>query len=171
MTERVGTLEEGFLGRRRPLGASRLLWEVGEDGADLNELRGRLGLDPGYASRLVWRLEDEGIVVAQAHPADRRRRWLRPTAAGIAEMRELDRLSDLATAALLGGIPVGRRGRPLADVAEVKRSLRATLVEIEVEDPRHPDVARSFARYAEELDARFEGASTLAGASRPTRGS
>ena len=72
-------------------------------------------------------------------------------------MRELDRLSDLAAAALLGEVPVGSRGRLLAAVAEVERSLRATLVEIGVEDPRHPDVLRSFARYAEELDARFEG--------------
>lgn len=157
VTDRVGALEEGFLGRGRPLGASRLLWEVGEDGADLHELRDRLGLDSGYASRLVRRLEDEGLVFTQAHPSDGRRRWLRPTAAGLAEMRELDRLSDLAAAAVLGEVPVGRRGRLLTAVAEVERSLRATLVEIEVEDPRHADVARSFARYAEELDARFEG--------------
>ena len=57
VTERIGALEESFLGRDRPLGASRLLWEVGEDGADLHELRDQLGLDSGYASRLVRRLE------------------------------------------------------------------------------------------------------------------
>ena len=33
VTERIGALEESFLGRDRPLGASRLLWEVREDGA------------------------------------------------------------------------------------------------------------------------------------------
>ena len=44
VTEQIGALEESFLGRDRPLGASRLLWEIGEDGADLHELRGRLGL-------------------------------------------------------------------------------------------------------------------------------
>lgn len=60
MTDRVGALGEGFLGRGRPLGrplgASRLLWEVGEVGADLHESRARLGLDSGFASRLVRRL-------------------------------------------------------------------------------------------------------------------
>ena len=157
VTERIGALEEAFLGRGRPLGASRLLWEVGEDGAELQELRDRLGLDSGYASRLVRRLEDEGLVVVDGDPADRRRRRLRLTFAGRAEVRELDRLSDGAAAALLDGVPAGRRGRLLAAMAEVERSLRAALVEIEVEDPRHPDVARSFARYAEELDARFDG--------------
>ncbi|MDQ3317593.1 MAG: bifunctional helix-turn-helix transcriptional regulator/GNAT family N-acetyltransferase, partial [Actinomycetota bacterium] len=157
VTERIGALEESFLGRNRPLGASRLLWQVGEDGADLQELRDRLGLDSGYASRLVRRLEDEDLVIVEACPHDRRRRRLRLTAAGTAEMRELDRLSDLAAAALLEGVPAGRRGRLLAAVAEVERSLRATLVDIAVEDPRHPDIVHCFSRYADELDARFDG--------------
>ena len=157
VTERIGALEGAFLGRDRPLGASRLLWEIGEDGAELHELRARLGLDSGYASRLVRRLEDEGLVAVEAHPADGRRRRLRWTAAGLAEVRELDRLSDSAAAALLDGVPAGRRERLLAAVAEVERSLRAGLVDVAVEDPRHPDVVRCFARYAEELDARFDG--------------
>lgn len=74
VTERIGALEESFLGRDRPLGASRLLWEIGENGADLHELRDRLRLDSGYASRLVRRLEDEGLIVVawvRKHPAPR----------------------------------------------------------------------------------------------------
>jgi GNAT superfamily N-acetyltransferase/DNA-binding MarR family transcriptional regulator len=157
VTERIGALEESFLGRDRPLGASRLLWEIGEDGADLHELRDRLGLDSGYASRLVRRLENEGLIVVEVYPADRRRRQLRWTAAGFAEVQELDRLSDLAAAALLDGVPSGHHERLLAAIAEVERSLRATLVGIDVEDPRHPDVVHCFTRYAKELDARFAG--------------
>ena len=35
VTQRVGALDEEYLARGRPLGASRLLWEVGaEDGRD-----------------------------------------------------------------------------------------------------------------------------------------
>jgi GNAT superfamily N-acetyltransferase len=157
VTERIGALEESFLGRDRPLGASRLLWEIGEDGADLHELRDRLGLDSGYASRLVRRLENEGLIVVEVYPADRRRRRLRWTAAGLAEVQELDRLSDLAATALLDGVPATHHERLLAAIAEVERSLRATLVDIDVEDPRHPDVVHCFTRYANELDARFDG--------------
>ncbi len=134
-----------------------MLWEIGESGADLHELRDRLGLDSGYASRLVRRLENEGLVVVEVDPADGRRRRLRWTAAGLAEAQELDRLSDLAAAVLLDGVPTGHHERLLAAIAEVERSLRATLVSIEAEDPRHPDVAHCFARYANELDARFPG--------------
>jgi hypothetical protein len=53
VTERVGALETGYLGRGRPLGEARLLWEIGHSGADVRELRQRLGLDSGYASRLL----------------------------------------------------------------------------------------------------------------------
>lgn len=157
VTERIGALEESFLGRDRPLGASRLLWEIGEDGADLYELRDRLGLDSGYASRLIRRLENEGLIVVEACPTDRRQRRLRWTAAGIAEVQELDRLSDLSAAAMLDGVPASHHERLLAAIAEVERSLRATLVDIAVEDPRHPDIVYCFARYANELDGRFTG--------------
>ena len=157
VTERIGALEESFLGRDRPLGASRLLWEIGDDGVDLHELRDRLGLDSGYASRLLRRLENEGLVVVEAHPTDRRRRRLRWTAAGLAEVRELDRLSDLAARALLEEVPASNHERLLAAIVEVELSLRATLVDIAAEDPRHPDVVHCFTRYAEELDDRFAG--------------
>jgi GNAT superfamily N-acetyltransferase len=157
VTERVGALEESFLGRDRPLGASRLLWEIGDDGADLQELRDRLGLDSGYASRLVRRLENEGLLIVEVYPTDRRRRRVRLTAAGTAEVQELDRLSDLAAIEMLDKVPPSKRERLLSAIAEVERSLRATLVDIAVEDPRHPDVMHCFTRYANELDARFAG--------------
>jgi DNA-binding MarR family transcriptional regulator len=157
VTEHVGALEESFLGRDRPLGASRLLWEIGDARADLHELRDRLGLDSGYVSRLIRRLEDEGLILVEEYSTDRRRRRLHLTTAGAAELQELDRLSDLAAIALLDKVPPGNRERLLAAIAEVERSLRATLVDIVVEDPRHPDIVHCFTRYAKELDARFEG--------------
>ena len=157
VTERVGALEESFLGRDRPLGASRLLWEIGDDSADLHKLRDRLGLDSGYASRLIRRLKNEGLIIVEVYPTDRRRRRLRLTAAGTAEVQELDRLSDLAAIEMLDKVPPSKRERLLAAIAEVERSLRATLVDIAVEDPCHPDVLHCFTRYANELDARFDG--------------
>ena len=56
-TERAGALSDRFLGRRRPLGQARLLWEIGRDGADVRDLRSRLGHDSGYLSRLLRALE------------------------------------------------------------------------------------------------------------------
>src|SRR5215510_9193891 len=89
VTERVGALHDRFLGRRRPLAEARLLWEVGVRGADVRELRARLSLDSGYASRLLRSLERQRLVALEPSRADRRVRRVRLTAAGRAERAEL----------------------------------------------------------------------------------
>ena len=53
VTQRIGLLNDEYLARSRPLGASRLLWEIGPDGSDVRALRARLALDSGYISRLL----------------------------------------------------------------------------------------------------------------------
>ena len=53
VTQRIGVLHDEYLARGRPLGASRVLWEIGDAGTDLRALRSRLDLDSGYLSRLV----------------------------------------------------------------------------------------------------------------------
>jgi len=67
VTERIGALQDEYLARGRALGASRVLWEIGPDGADLRVLRARLGLDSGYLSRLLRALERDGLVARRAY--------------------------------------------------------------------------------------------------------
>ncbi|MGZ6674863.1 MAG: MarR family transcriptional regulator, partial [Solirubrobacteraceae bacterium] len=66
VTQRIGALNDEYLARGRPLGASRVLWEISADGTDLRTLRARLDLDSGYLSRLVQSLERDGLVAV--HP-------------------------------------------------------------------------------------------------------
>src|SRR6266513_3629649 len=94
VTQRVGALDDHFLGRGRPLGASRLLFEIGEHGADVRELRRRLGLDAGYVSRLIKALNKEGLIRLAPGAGDQRVRTARLTARGRREMRELNARSD-----------------------------------------------------------------------------
>src|SRR5205814_9740187 len=63
MTECIGVLNDHFLGRNHPLGEARLLWEIGEQGAEVRELRNRLGLDSAYVSRLLRSLEGQGLII------------------------------------------------------------------------------------------------------------
>src|ERR1700687_6179083 len=85
MTERVGVLNDHFLGRNHPLGEARLLWEIGTEGASVRELRRRLGLDSAYVSRLLRSLEGQGLVVVGAGPNDGRVRQVPPHEARPAE--------------------------------------------------------------------------------------
>src|SRR3954451_11230601 len=101
VTERVGALNDRFLGRGRPLGEARLLWEVGDAGCEVRLLRARLGLDSGYVSRLLRSLESDGLVRLAAGEDGRRLRGARLTAKGRRERQELDRRSDESARSVL----------------------------------------------------------------------
>src|SRR5690349_17951091 len=97
VTERAGALNDHFLGRDRPVGEARLLWEIGRESAELRDLRVRLSLDSAYLSRLLRSLEQQKLIQVADHPGDRRVRRVILTKAGLAEWGELDRrATDLA---------------------------------------------------------------------------
>lgn len=156
VTQRAGALDDHFLGRDRPLGASRLLYEIGAEGADLRDLRRRLGLDSGYVSRLVAGLERKGLVRVSRGEQDRRVRLVRWTAAGRREVAAINRRSDRAAAQILEALPPGQRDRLVAAMAEVCRLLQGAGLRIERVSPASPDARWCVARYFEELDRRFE---------------
>ena len=62
VTQTIGALHDDYLGRHRPLGESRILFEIGEDGATVLDLRDRLDLDSGYVSRLLRSLERQRLI-------------------------------------------------------------------------------------------------------------
>src|SRR6476469_669222 len=93
-TQRVGALDESFLGSGRPLGPARLLFEIGPDGAGVLSLRRRLGRDAGYLSRLLGQRADEGLVQVVPDPGDRRRRLATLTTRGRREWQALEDRSE-----------------------------------------------------------------------------
>jgi DNA-binding MarR family transcriptional regulator/GNAT superfamily N-acetyltransferase len=156
ITQRIGALENGFLGRGRPLGASRVLFEVGTSGISVRRLREKLGLDSGYVSRLLRALEREGLVRTRKSKEDARARLLDLTAAGRRELRTLDRLSDGAAVSILEPLS-GRQREALTQAMEtVERLLAAGSVAIEVEDPASEAARECLQAYYRELGERFE---------------
>jgi DNA-binding MarR family transcriptional regulator/ribosomal protein S18 acetylase RimI-like enzyme len=156
VTERVGALESRYLGRSRPLGESRVLWEIGPQGLDVRDLRRRLGLDSGYASRMLRSLEAQGLVTVKASTADLRVRTARLTARGKREVAELDRRSDELASSILDPLDERQRTK-LADAAEtVRRLLEASLITVAPEPAGSADARWCIAQYFEELGRRFE---------------
>ena len=156
VTERVGALNEHFLGRGRPLGEARLLWEIGPDGCEVQLLRARLGLDSGYASRLLGSLQSAGLVTVSAAKDDRRRRVARLTAAGRRERTALDRSSDRLAESLLEPLSAHQRERLVSAMGEVERLLMAASVAILPVDPDHADARYCIAEYVAELNRRSD---------------
>jgi DNA-binding MarR family transcriptional regulator/GNAT superfamily N-acetyltransferase len=151
----IGALTDQFLGRDRPMAESRILWEVGSEGAEVRELRARLSLDSGYLSRILRSLEGQGLVRVSPGPDDRRVRLARLTRAGLAERAELDRRSDDVAAGILGPLGSDQRARLVAAMGEVETLLRASMVRVDIEDPATAAARWCLDQYFEELDRRF----------------
>ena len=77
VTTETGALDGSFLGRGRPLGAARVLNAIGRGRQDVAAIRADLELDSGLLSRLLRRLEAEGLIAMTADPGDARRRRAR----------------------------------------------------------------------------------------------
>jgi DNA-binding MarR family transcriptional regulator/GNAT superfamily N-acetyltransferase len=159
MTERVGVLNDHFLGRNHPLGEARLLWEIGAEGAEgaeVRELRSRLGLDSAYVSRLLRSLEGQSLIVVGTSENDGRVRHVKLTEAGLRERAELDHRADAFARSLLEQLGESQRVKLAAAMAEVERLLIASMVKIAVADPTSPDARLCFEHYFAELSERFD---------------
>jgi ribosomal protein S18 acetylase RimI-like enzyme len=172
VTQRIGALNEQYLARNRPLGASRVLWDLG-DGADVRSIRERLDLDPGYLSRLLRRLESEQLIRVLQAPEDHRVRYVELTRAGELERDKLDQMSDELATSLLEPLNARQRIELIEAMATVERLLSASMVEIRLEDPTSSAATSCFESYLEELDRRFDsglvGEVSVAGIARELR--
>ena len=156
-TPKIGALDDSFLGSGLPLPAARLLFEVGPGGATVRDLRRKLGLDSGYLSRLMRRLEADRLITLTHDPADRRRRVCRLTALGRRRWERLDSRSNEIVADLLDPLTTGQRDRLANALSAAARLIGASTVTFESVDPASLDANTALMSYFDELDARFPG--------------
>lgn len=156
VTQTIGALHDDYLGRIRPLGESRILFEIGEKGATAGELRARLDLDSGYLSRLLRSLERQGLIRTDPDPNDRRIRQVGLTTSGIHELSELNRRSDDLARSILDPLNEAQQSRLTGAMAEVERLLSAASVRIDEVPPGSSDAEYCLSHYFQELAERFE---------------
>jgi len=105
-TQRIRVLDERYLDTAYPLAAVRTIFELGERGmAIAADLARDLGLDPGHLSRLVNRLQRDGLVERRATAHDRRQSVLSLTDRGRALFDTVNRRSQEEISALLATLP------------------------------------------------------------------
>ena len=164
-TARVGALRDGLLATAHPLPEARVLYELGQvEDIDFADLRRTLDLDAGYLSRLLARLEQQGLVARERAAHDGRRQRLTLTAEGRSAYETLDQRSAAEIATLLDGLADSDRRRLLDALQTVRDVLeRAPRPQAFVlRDPQPGDygwvVQRHGALYAHEhaFDATFE---------------
>lgn len=155
LAERTGTITDSFLGRGRPMGESRVLWEIGH-GVDLRDLRARLGLDSGYVSRVLRSLTRQRLITVKPGAQDRRVRRVTLTSSGRKEVRAIDRLSDDVARKILAPLDAAQRAKLVDAMQAVQNILEASAVTIALEDPRDADARWCLEQYFAELRVRFE---------------
>jgi DNA-binding MarR family transcriptional regulator len=156
VTQRIGVLNERYLGRDRPLVESRLLFEIGTRGASVREMRARLGLDSGFVSRLLRSLERKGLATTARRAAqDGRMRFASLTKSGLVELRRINALSDELAKSMLHALTSKQSQRLVEAMSEVERLLRASGVEVVRANPASLEARICFEQYFGELSRRF----------------
>lgn len=129
----MGVLDEGLLQSPYTLTEARVVFELAQaDRSEVLDVRTRLGLDPGYLSRILARFEADGLVVRERSGADARRQVVRLTPTGRDVYAMLDARSSDQVRVLLDGLAEDEQRR----VVEAMGTIRSVL--------GGPQPARSF---------------------------
>jgi DNA-binding MarR family transcriptional regulator/N-acetylglutamate synthase-like GNAT family acetyltransferase len=123
-TRRIGVLREGLLHTPHSLTEARILFEIANrDEPTASDLSRELGLDPGYLSRMLARLEQQGLIDKVRSESDARRRLLSLTPAGKEAFSLLDARSREEVAEMIGELSEGGQRRLL----EAMRTIESVL--------------------------------------------
>jgi DNA-binding MarR family transcriptional regulator/GNAT superfamily N-acetyltransferase len=163
-TRAIGMLGEGYLGSGFTLAEARVIHELANREAPTARRIGQaLGLDPGYLSRILKRLEAQGLVTRVPAEGDRRSRNLALTARGREAFAGLDQRARNSIAGLVAHLPPPALERLSNGMAEIEALLTPEPeADIVLRDRRPGDlgwvVERHARLYAQEFgwDVRFE---------------
>ena len=104
-TARIGVLRDGLLRTPHTLTEARVLYELGQrEVTEVADLRRELDIDAGFLSRLLARLQRDGLVARERSRDDARRQRIRLTAEGAAAFAELDSRSAAEIGAVLDAL-------------------------------------------------------------------
>ena len=125
-TRRIGVLDEGHLHSPFSLAEVRVLYELAHrDDPTAAELAQELGLDAGYLSRILRRLEERGLIGRTPSVADARQSHLRLTDAGRETFAALNARSSDEIAAMLAALSPAEQRRLVEAMHTIERLLRA----------------------------------------------
>jgi DNA-binding MarR family transcriptional regulator/GNAT superfamily N-acetyltransferase len=134
-TRKLGVLDQHLGNSPFSLSEARVLYELAHrDDLAAKEIGNKLGLDPGYLSRIVQSFDEKGLITRTPLPADRRQYQLSLTAKGRQAFAKLNLSSQNEVAAMLAQLSAGDTTRltqamsTIEAVLEQRRRQPAALV-------------------------------------------
>jgi DNA-binding MarR family transcriptional regulator/N-acetylglutamate synthase-like GNAT family acetyltransferase len=123
-TGRLGLVRGGLVRTPHALAEARVLYELGQaDPLEVSVLRTTLDIDAGQLSRLLARLEDDGLLTRERSDGDARRQRVRLTPAGREAFATLDRRTVEQVGELLDALPEERQERLVRALDAVRDAL------------------------------------------------
>ena len=123
-TNLLGLLNKHLLNSPFSLTEARILYELAETPhSTAKQLAAKLEVDPGYLSRTLKKLVQQGLLQRQPSAADRREYHLALTAKGSRTMTQLSKLSDAQGRGLLAHLSETEQQQLVASMQQVQRLL------------------------------------------------
>jgi DNA-binding MarR family transcriptional regulator/GNAT superfamily N-acetyltransferase len=120
-TARIGVLRDGLLRTPHSLTEARVLYELGQhEVTEVADLRRVMDIAAGFLSRLLARLQGNGLVARERSTEDARRQRIRLTEEGSAAFAELDRRSADEIGAVLEALSEDDQQRLVAAMGAVR---------------------------------------------------
>lgn len=148
----IGVLDEGLVGSPYSLSEGRVLYELEQEGVtEVSELRRRLGLDAGYASRLLAKLAERGLLTRERSLEDARRQIVSLTESGRAEQHLLEQRTIDQISALLDRLSEEDQGRLVSAMRVIGTLVGGTKPDpaLVLRPPRHGDYGWIVQRHGE----------------------
>jgi DNA-binding MarR family transcriptional regulator/GNAT superfamily N-acetyltransferase len=123
-TKKLGVLDQQLMKSPFSLSEARVLYELAHrEEPAAKEIGGELGLDPGYLSRILQKLDEGGLIARKPLASDRRQVRLNLTAKGRQAFAKLDRSSHDEVAAMLGRLGDGERTALVRAMSTIEQTL------------------------------------------------
>jgi DNA-binding MarR family transcriptional regulator/GNAT superfamily N-acetyltransferase len=120
-TNLIGALRGGLLDSPYSLTEARVIFELASAGpGGVPDLRQRLDIDAGYLSRILRRLESDGVAERERSTVDGRRQLIRLTERGWKIFADLDERSNAQIAGLLDRLEPAEERRLVAAMSAIE---------------------------------------------------
>jgi DNA-binding MarR family transcriptional regulator/GNAT superfamily N-acetyltransferase len=126
-TRVIGVLDEGMVETSYSLPEARVLFELAQDEErEVAEVRRALGVDAGYLSRMLARLEAQDLIERRRSERDARRQLVQLTERGRAEFAVLDSRSSDRVRELVSSLAEPEQRRLAAAMGAIQELLEGT---------------------------------------------